>query len=1672
MSSLETDFNSPPYFNTHDPDDKYHRVLFKPGVALQSRELLETQDILQDQVTSFADHIFKDGAIVRGCDFRIDVSTTYLKFPDLNNDGQEFNVSSVTVPGTVVYNPLTGVQASVIDGIEGLESQNPDLKTLYVKYIAGSAKAGSGTSEFAPEDVVYLINSEAETLTINVASTSTVSALTESIKVYQKTTGASATVTVTNSTALSFSSMQGLFAKGYDLKFSNTDGTSAVSILGSAYTIDDTYLLETVTIASNSTFGDASDTNKNTIGRGARAVVTSGVLYQKGHFTNFSEQSVVTEKYDTFIQDSHIGFHATESIVNSSIDATLLDSASGFSNENAPGADRLKLEPTLVSINAATAAANADFFPVAIYSNGFNQYFNGESPYAKLASAFARRTFDESGNYVVDDFILSTSAFSNTEFPNDYNLLTIGPGTAYIKGYRFESKDNRFSIIRKGTDTANLNNQSVFTNYEFPLHVNDASGNFSFTQAQTINLHDTDPNFLTNDSSGNYEDGISTATISGEIIGTARIRSIEKLSGTLGSPNGTYKIYIFFLSLNEGKTLADVAAVSQGSSGSYTAVGTVVPDSNGNRIRGSSFTPLIFDTGLQGVKQITDSSSIVRSTDTMDISGTQGSVTIANSDIFPYGIGDPTPARNEFLVIPQTSFHTGNVGGGATTGNVTTVASNSTVTGSGTSFTSTLNVGQYIHLSGDGQIVRVDQINSDTEIEVSPAVNATDATGNRIAKYAFPADIAIDLEQQSNVVDLDIGTGSTVATFTFDAAANTVTTCDVTFNKKVTGATARSKTFQSTGDRTSWVYFDISTTALKAGPWCLSVADVFSIEKVYGSSSGTSISGATDITSSFELDNGQRRHFYGLSQIFRKRGATVDLSSYDYLIVQMKYFEHGAGDFFSVDSYPTSNASPTPADSIAYQQIPIFIPGGESEGLNLRNCIDFRPVVQNNVTPGGTVGAAVEAGDATVSFGSSDLKFPAPNERFDYDVEYYLPRKDVLIFNDLGQQQILEGRPAIDPYPPKPKPGMLNMATIDVPVFPSLDAQTAQDSERLDLMMTILTNQPKNYTMEEIGKIENRVRALEYESSLNTLERRSRGAFLPSEVDPTVERLKTSINVDEFDNLLQTDINNPETKIIPGRPRRSSISPPTTHDIIQLVANTEATANTVSLKDIITIDYEHEEWIKQVYASRGRRILQDAYDGVGAVTIFPAYDSYYDTKSNALDLGKTGIDIPPQSKLLIGTSDRADYLNESIDEFVTINGDDVDIKKNRIAVGDFIRDFRVTPFMRSRQVMLLAVGLQPGGYHRVYMGETDVTQHCVPVTMEGAAAGKYLNNTTKDDFLTETWNKNPEKFFGRGTRGTFQNTLDLGSGNVRPAGFKADRDGNVLVNYEIPSRTFLVGSHRITISQAATFADINRDADAYAVGTYAAYNYAVVTGTYVKPPPPPPRKASKRSQRSDIGGSDGGPNNQNSCTDTSAISSKTFSGARPTAPSPTNRSTSSCGPPSKIICSALYRLGHMPYAVFEADQLYGRKLREEMPEVNDGYRKWAQVVVDWMDGKGPSFMPWIQDDQVRAQKQSDLTIKVTKAIATPWAIQMAHEMGVLEKGSFTGKLLMTLGYPISKLVHKTKRKGTQFDYYLLAGFCMALYGISSVLKPLEGIKDFDDLSEEDLMNAERKLRSL
>ena len=59
-----TDLNIAPYYDDFDKEDNFHRVLFRPGFAIQARELTQLQSILQNQVERFGRHMFQEGTVV------------------------------------------------------------------------------------------------------------------------------------------------------------------------------------------------------------------------------------------------------------------------------------------------------------------------------------------------------------------------------------------------------------------------------------------------------------------------------------------------------------------------------------------------------------------------------------------------------------------------------------------------------------------------------------------------------------------------------------------------------------------------------------------------------------------------------------------------------------------------------------------------------------------------------------------------------------------------------------------------------------------------------------------------------------------------------------------------------------------------------------------------------------------------------------------------------------------------------------------------------------------------------------------------------------------------------------------------------------------------------------------------------------------------------------------------------------------------------------------------------------------------------------------------------------------------------------------------------------------------------------------------------------------------
>ena len=153
--TLSTNFNVDPFYDDFDEGKNYHRILFRPGLAVQARELTQMQTILQNQIDRFAEHIFQEGTTVRGFEMNFDVMYNYVRLRDRNSSGNavfpaEFN-------GATIKGATSGVTALVINTNEGSEANvaGSGTKTLFVKYQSAN---NSGTRYFANNEILTVVS--------------------------------------------------------------------------------------------------------------------------------------------------------------------------------------------------------------------------------------------------------------------------------------------------------------------------------------------------------------------------------------------------------------------------------------------------------------------------------------------------------------------------------------------------------------------------------------------------------------------------------------------------------------------------------------------------------------------------------------------------------------------------------------------------------------------------------------------------------------------------------------------------------------------------------------------------------------------------------------------------------------------------------------------------------------------------------------------------------------------------------------------------------------------------------------------------------------------------------------------------------------------------------------------------------------------------------------------------------------------------------------------------------------------------------------------------------------------------------------------------------------------------------------------------------------------------
>ena len=1429
-----TDFNVSPYWDDFNIDNDFYRVLFRPGFAVQARELTTLQTILQNQIEQFGNHFFKEGTIV--------------------------------IPGSVAYDE--NYYAVKVQSSYGANT----VSTYLEQYTAGTWN----TVKYDEGAIITGATSGVKAQVIGYAVATTAG---DPDTLFVKYTGTNTTDNVTST-------------------FTDNETLSADRPI-SSYVADQASVQLLVTSASAT---------------GSAASVTEGIFFIHGFMCRTTGQTIVLDKY-TNTPSYRIGFNVIETLVTPEEDSNLLDNAQGSSNYAAKGAHRFKITLTLIK-KELTATDDTGFIELARVNNGNVVHRKKATEYSIVADMIARRTADESGDYVVQHFDIEprenlndgtnrgiyTAAQGGLE---TLDTLVISPGKAYVNGYEIDKMSSSFVNIDKARTTKAINNDNV------PFNLGQYAKVDNVYSQPDVSLVTTalDPFKIVS-----IYDKQTTATrgnASGTRIGEARSRSFGYGSGgAVGATNATYHHYLFDISMftkialtANATTLTATAVITGAASG---ATGVLVDTvSNGAELY------------LMQVEGAFIEQEAITSSITTDVPGI-GLIQLGTGiTTYDFGAsakqiyGDNTTIDYTSDIVLDQSL--------TLTGEVSTAANGATaVTGTNTKFLTELNVLDVIQLpsgaAGVTEHFRVGTISSNTalviELTGTGPANATNqltsAKATRIranvveeeeavlvykmpkanieslltlgvtdtsytfrkqfvgttaaGKVTFAAGTGEDFDSTNTAANYTLtitlaGTGNGLAGDIIDLsatkAASTIITgagsqsleitdttimgnnCEVVLTASITtpGKLQKSKTAvkmttktiaatlpNTFGERVddatinlsySDVYklhavyesVDISTPPVSPALQISNSTGTFTVgEIITGSSSGATgrviinspsttvqyvviagimttndtIVGGTstytatvtsagrgdrNITANWLLDTGQRDSFYDLGRGSRKPDAVTPTGQ---LLFVYDYFTHGAGDYFSVDSY---------TGQVPYKDIPEYSASKvdpESKApigfYELRDSLDFRPSVQDQTAPG-TNPFAFSNKNFEGTGSAGNLVIPDANVRSDFT--FYLARLDLLYLDAQGNFLIRKGIPAEDPRWPQTDNNNMLIAKISIAPY-TFEAQN-------EIIMGF--QYVRRYTMRDIGKLHTRIGNLEYATALGLLERQTDSFQVLDENG--LDRFKSGFVVDTFYGHNLGLVNAADYSCAMD-PAQGHMRPQSSQYMTKLIEeNTTDSQRTSSgyqkTGDVITLPYTHVADTIQPYASRIQAVNPfNVTLWVGQLTLAPDTDIWIDTErvpaitmnveGNYEQLlreqggqATTGMIWDDWNTVWTGnrrtsgggrsmeTNPNGSGEDRNLIRWVTTNSStSVDRRQVRTgqntrlveridtqSTGDRVTNIEIVPWIRPGQVNFTVTGMKPNTRVYAFFDRVDVNAECKPILTSA-------NSTALNGALTKT----------------------------------------------------------------------------------------------------------------------------------------------------------------------------------------------------------------------------------------------------------------------------------------------------------------------------------------------
>ena len=442
-----------PYFDDFDETKNYVKVLFKPGFAVQARELTQTQSILQNQVKAVGNFLFSDGAKVRGPKPSVNENCRTIKLTSLDALGVPINLQSLL--GTYV----TSASSEVLGIVEFVyEADDPNIGDPPSVVISLKKYNTTNNGMFDQNIQLDFYLDYTEALNKYTPNYTAITAPDTTKNAICSVTQYSTFVTLDNpSTIIEVGDLLVHPSITKQLYVTSIVGTQTLEISGPPEVTFGSENISFVNKASNPTTIFTQDT---------------AVFYKAGYFVTCLNQRIVPDKRTSY-PTKLIAFLSDQQIITSDDDASLLDPALESSNYFAAGADRLKIDLNLASLDLSnTPEDEKNLIPLLVFNKGKIEYNIELSSDSELDKKLAERTYDESGSYVVDQFQISAD---NTLEENADMRFKISAGKAYVGGYQVKTVDSTEILVPKPGATETKLGFNVNTTYGNYFRVNGVS---------------------------------------------------------------------------------------------------------------------------------------------------------------------------------------------------------------------------------------------------------------------------------------------------------------------------------------------------------------------------------------------------------------------------------------------------------------------------------------------------------------------------------------------------------------------------------------------------------------------------------------------------------------------------------------------------------------------------------------------------------------------------------------------------------------------------------------------------------------------------------------------------------------------------------------------------------------------------------------------------------------------------------------------------------------------------------------------------------------------------------------------------------------------------------------------------------------------------------------------